>query len=330
MLRSLTCLLIVLVCNAASSSAWAEDCGATLDSSQLRLLERIADAEAQQPQDDGKADGAQLTLAANVVVLRRGAGATGDIPIAEINALLATTNASFKQNAAPFVITAQQIQFVDVDQSTYDLQRDSQQEELITKQYLRGGKSSLNIFVMGAGASSGGWSSLELVKNTGVFVLYDWDRRQFNAPTGLAHEIGHWLGLQHPFEWGCGGVMHGDLIRDTPTQAAASRVCGIADTCSDETGSDPTDNIMGYALDCRANFTPGQVRRMVNVWRWVRAGKGDEFLTDDVTDSEATPAAGCNSSATSHVGSVFAAGLIWVALLVGLRRRQHHAHDAAH
>lgn len=328
MLRYLTCSLILLVCNLASSPARAEDCGATLDSSQLDLLERIANAEAQRPQDDGKADSAQLALAANVVVLRRGADAAGDIPPAEIKAWLAATTTHFKQNAAPFVITAQQIQYVDVDQATYDLQRGSAEETLITDKYLRGGKSVLNIFVMGAGASAGGWSSLELLKNTGVFALYDWDRRQFNAPTGLAHEIGHWLGLQHPFEWGCGGVMHGDLIRDTPTQASASRVCGVADTCSDEAGADPTDNIMGYALDCRATFTPGQVRRMVNVWRWVRAGKGDEFLTDDVTDSEATPAAGCNSSDPSHLGGAAAAALVWVALSLGLRRRRRNFTNA--
>jgi hypothetical protein len=319
MSRSFTLSLLLSICHIvlAGSQSRADDCSATSDLSQMNLLERIAKAEEQRPQaQGGKADGVAISLAANVVVLRRGAGTIGDIPQAELTAWLASTTASFKSNGAPFVITAQRITYVDVDQATYDLQRGSTQEAAITSQHLRGGKSSLNIFVMGAGASAGGWSSVDVVKNTGVFALYDWDKRAFNSPTGLVHEIGHWLGLQHPFEWGCGEVLHGDLIRDTPTQAQSARVCGPADTCTDDDGDDPSDNIMGYGLECRSTFTPGQVRRMINVWRWVRLGKGDEFVVDE----ENPPAndAGCTVGGNS--GGHAACGILLVALM--LRRRR--------
>jgi hypothetical protein len=76
------------------------------------------------------------------------------------------------------------------------------------------------------------------------------------------HEVGHYLGLFHTFQGGCAD---GDLVSDTPAQAAAHFACLIGiDTCSDSAGPDDTRNFMNYSNDaCMNHFTQGQVELMV-------------------------------------------------------------------
>jgi hypothetical protein len=78
------------------------------------------------------------------------------------------------------------------------------------------------------------------------------------------HEVGHYLGLFHTFEGGCGG--EGDFIADTPAQREPSHQCHTAvDTCS-QPGFDDLTNFMNYADDfCRNHFTPGQVDWMSQI-----------------------------------------------------------------
>lgn len=108
----------------------------------------------------------------------------------------------------------------------------------------------------------------------------------------MAHEAGHWHGLLHTFEGeSCDrNHDHGDYVRDTPRQRAATRTCPrdatSVDTCPDrpeegagdaadpsESGPDAVDNVMDYTPETcglKIRFTGGQVLRMSNFWKLYR------------------------------------------------------------
>ncbi|MBC7778270.1 MAG: PKD domain-containing protein, partial [Phycisphaerae bacterium] len=97
-----------------------------------------------------------------------------------------------------------------------------------------------------------------------------------NKITGLAHELGHYLGLYHTFEGGCTNnncLTQGDRICDTPPdKSIASVPCDqTVSTCSTDTQSGPfttdqpdmTWNFMDYGIiACFHDFTPDQATRM--------------------------------------------------------------------
>ncbi|KAK2764364.1 hypothetical protein FQN54_009058 [Arachnomyces sp. PD_36] len=88
----------------------------------------------------------------------------------------------------------------------------------------------------------------------------------------LVHEAGHWLGLFHTFQDGCGG--QGDQVDDTPAQADASpEDCSPKrDSCPNDPGNDPVHNYMDYSSEaCQTEFTNGQITRIFSMWKRFRA-----------------------------------------------------------
>jgi hypothetical protein len=85
-----------------------------------------------------------------------------------------------------------------------------------------------------------------------------------NMGRTATHEVGHYLGLYHTFEGGCGSASAcsstGDLICDTARESGANYGCpGAASSCS---SPDPIHNYMDYTDDpCLWEFTPEQVNR---------------------------------------------------------------------
>ena len=82
----------------------------------------------------------------------------------------------------------------------------------------------------------------------------------------LTHEIGHWLGLYHPFQGGCSG--NGDRVDDTPPVDEASYGCNASqnpNTCNTDFPNeiDMVENYMDYANGaCMNAFTNGQLARV--------------------------------------------------------------------
>lgn len=103
----------------------------------------------------------------------------------------------------------------------------------------------------------------------GVVLL--WSSVGRNAPSGgiynqgrtATHEIGHYLGLFHTFQSGCGTTYSsGDLIVDTEPQSTSTFNCPSgATSCGG--ARNPIENYMNYTQDtCMWRFTIEQANRM--------------------------------------------------------------------
>ena len=105
-------------------------------------------------------------------------------------------------------------------------------------------------------------------------VVCLWSAFGRNAPFGppynqgrtATHEVGHYLGLYHTFQGGCGTATipgcysTGDRICDTNSDSSFHFGCSPSATCGTP---DPIDNYLEYTDDlCMEKFTPEQVRRM--------------------------------------------------------------------
>ena len=164
-------------------------------------------------------------------------------------------------------------------------------------------------------------------------VVLNWVYVGRNPPSGApydlgrtaTHEVGHYLGLYHTFQSGCGSTSapftSGDIIGDTAREAQPNYKCApVASGCSGG-GMSPIENYMDYSQDaCMTKFTAQQVNRMrcsIMNYRWVNtppkaaftytANMLDLTFTSTSTDAESNATAlkykwtfGDNTTATTQ------------------------------
>ena len=138
-----------------------------------------------------------------------------------------------------------------------------------------GGPTDLNIYSTSGGGYLGWAYYPSIVKYNGYEMLDGLVIHYGSMPGGYitnynlghtaTHEVGHWFGLAHTFEFGCNG--HGDYVADTPEMAIPTTGCPIGkDTCSTP-GLDPIHNFMDYSYDsCYTELTKGQAIRSRDHW----------------------------------------------------------------
>lgn len=150
-------------------------------------------------------------------------------------------------------------------------------EEYAMKEALRQGDAkTLNIYTTNSPWNWGGfpWYYQNAPLHDGPVV-----RHAGLAGSGVGqgdvpvHEVGHWLGLYHPFQGECS--RDNDFVADTPAmKAGGPQNCAAPrDTCNKRNfpGTDPLNNYMtGISDSCMFEFTAGQASRMAQMWAMYR------------------------------------------------------------
>jgi hypothetical protein len=118
------------------------------------------------------------------------------------------------------------------------------------------------------------WSYVESDYRHGVVILDQsmpgGNAFPYNLGGTATHEVGHYLGLWHTFQGGCGGgdtppgcTTGGDQVCDTAAEASPAFGCPIGRNTCGTGGPDPIHNYMDYTDDaCYEEFTEGQNTRM--------------------------------------------------------------------
>jgi hypothetical protein len=207
--------------------------------------------------------------------------AGGNIPDSMITSQISVLNDSFDGGgtggaATEFQFSLQSINRV-INPAWYPIIYQSTTERQMKNALRQGGDGTLNVYLGDLSDDLLGWATFpsnNISSRDGVVVLSEslpvGTASPYNLGDTATHEVGHWLGLYHTFQGGCGG--QGDRVSDTPAEASPAFGCPNGrNTCSSP-GNDPITNFMDYTDDsCMFVFTAGQATRMLNQWNAYRA-----------------------------------------------------------
>ncbi len=222
-----------------------------------------------------------VSITVNFHVIRSGTGA-GDVSDTRLNQQITTLNSAYSGRGFTFVrgTTSR------VNNSTwYTMQPGTTAEQNAKYNYNTGDNGNandsryvLNFYTAAPGGGLLGWATFPWNRASnprmdGVVILNSsingGTATNYNLGDTAVHEVGHWLGLYHTFQGGCGtgnNTTSGDYVADTYAEASAASGCPTGrNTCTSIAGNDPITNFMDYTYDsCMYLFTSGQAARMVN------------------------------------------------------------------
>lgn len=201
-----------------------------------------------------------------IYTIRRGVE-EGNIPDSMITAQMEVLNDSFAGTGFSFTLNQ-----INRHMSKKFYQDCYIQDQYMKQEYSVDPANNLNIYTCSPKADLAGLLGYAYFPNAapeddiihGVVLLDEslpgGSASPYNLGDTGSHEVGHYLGLDHTFNGGCG---RGDEVSDTPAESSPAFGCPVGrDTCASP-GEDPIYNFMDYSDDdCMDHFTPDQASRM--------------------------------------------------------------------